>query len=297
MSDNEYFEEETVEEEYEEKGSGAGKIILTIFITMLLTLAACAGAYYWFIYRKQQNEKPVEPEQEIVVEEPKIIMPELRGFSVDQAADILGNLGLDFFKEDAILEFSDSIAEGLVTSCEPLAGSTVDKNVKIVIKASKGKENTEPEPISTPKVNKTEDIIIKVLDSNLRIRDYPSTTEGNRVGKVNKNTVLTAHEVYGSEGYTWYRIADNEWIADDGTWVKEIASKPKDGSFTIRVMDYNIKIRSTPEVKEETRTGSQVSKNTILTAYETKTADGYMWYRIGENQWIADDGTWVSIVK
>ena len=299
MDNNGSYEDKYVEEllKDDEPKSIAGKILLTIFLTMLVSVGACAAAYYFLVYKKEP-EPVVETKEEeiIVVEEVEPTMPELRGFDLVEAKEILNNLGIDFFDEDEVKEFSD-IAEGLVIECNPAAGKKVSKDTKVILTVSKGKENEEPEAEPEPTVNKTEDVLIKVNDSNsLRIRDYPSTTTGNQVGKVCKGTVLTAHETYSNEGYTWYRIADNEWIADDGTWIKKLSSRPSDGSYTIKTME-TLKRRSSPEIADDNVTG-KISKNTIMTAYETKTTtDGYMWYRIESDQWIADDGSWVSVVK
>ncbi len=55
----------------------------------------------------------------------------------------------------------------------------------------------------------------------------------------------------------------------------------------------SIKIRSTPTVKENNQIGLAI-KGHIYPVYETKENDGYTWYRISENAWIADDGTWTN---
>lgn len=64
------------------------------------------------------------------------------------------------------------------------------------------------------------DIIGKatVKVSKLRIRDKASTS-GNKVGYVKKGKTYDVYETKTSGGYTWYRIGDDQWIADDGTWI------------------------------------------------------------------------------
>lgn len=66
--------------------------------------------------------------------------------------------------------------------------------------------------------------------------------------------------------------------------------EPVIGQATINVMDLTI------------RNGAGVSFEYVDLAepdatydvYETAEADGYTWYRIGENQWVPSDGTWIA---
>ena len=34
-----------------------------------------------------------------------------------------------------------------------------------------------------------------------------------------------------------------------------------------------------------------------ITVYETSVADGYTWYRIDKNEWVANDGTWLEYIE
>ena len=66
--------------------------------------------------------------------------------------------------------------------------------------------------------------------------------------------------------------------------------EPVIGQATINVTDLTI------------RNGAGVSfeyvdlaePDTTYDVYETAEADGYTWYRIGENQWVPSDGTWIA---
>lgn len=62
------------------------------------------------------------------------------------------------------------------------------------------------------------------------------------------------------------------------------------GSVYIKVSGLNI--RSSASTSSDKK--GKVQKGDTKDVYETKTAEGYTWYRIGTNQWIADDGTWVT---
>ncbi len=61
---------------------------------------------------------------------------------------------------------------------------------------------------------------IKVSGTNvINIRDYCSTEIGTIVGKARKGETYTATAISVDDNYTWYMIGENQWIADDGTWL------------------------------------------------------------------------------
>lgn len=60
---------------------------------------------------------------------------------------------------------------------------------------------------------------IKVLVSNLRIRVEPSINS-KIIGYAKKNGIYNNFESCQNDNYTWYKIADGQWIADNGKWLK-----------------------------------------------------------------------------
>ncbi len=80
-----------------------------------------------------------------------------------------------------------------------------------------------PVPTETPiptAATKTGTVYInasaKIQDIN--VRNSPSTGAGTDTGKnVYPGDKVTIYETIQSGGYTWYRIGDNEWIADNGS--------------------------------------------------------------------------------
>lgn len=59
---------------------------------------------------------------------------------------------------------------------------------------------------------------IKVLAMNLRVRTEPSLN-GQILGSVNEGDIFNTYEFTGDSLYTWYRIADDQWVADKkGLW-------------------------------------------------------------------------------
>lgn len=63
------------------------------------------------------------------------------------------------------------------------------------------------------------------------------------------------------------------------------------GSLTINIETVNIRNGAGLSNSEV----GKANQNESYNYYETADADGYTWYRIGENQWIADGGDWVSL--
>lgn len=56
----------------------------------------------------------------------------------------------------------------------------------------------------------------------LNVRDRAST-DGNVRRQIMKGDIVNAYSKVKSEGYTWYQIGDNEWVADkDGEWIREL---------------------------------------------------------------------------
>lgn len=68
--------------------------------------------------------------------------------------------------------------------------------------------------------------ITVIVSGNIIERDQPSIT-GDNVGDAYFGKSYNVYEKVESDGYTWYRIDDNTWVPDDGTWVKFFANEEK----------------------------------------------------------------------
>lgn len=53
----------------------------------------------------------------------------------------------------------------------------------------------------------------------INVRTSPTTNEDNKVDTVTIGKQLTVYEITENVGYTWYRIGENRWVADNGSWV------------------------------------------------------------------------------
>ena len=57
-----------------------------------------------------------------------------------------------------------------------------------------------------------------VITTNLNIREE-ADKNSRCLGQTNAPAKYYVYEVVQNQGYVWYRIALNMWIANDGTWV------------------------------------------------------------------------------
>lgn len=57
-----------------------------------------------------------------------------------------------------------------------------------------------------------------ILTTNLNIR-AKADKDSAWMGETSRPAKFNVYEIVQNQGYIWYRIADNMWIANDGTWV------------------------------------------------------------------------------
>lgn len=74
-------------------------------------------------------------------------------------------------------------------------------------------EETPQQEISDGKIGS---IVCNVNSLNIR---SSASTNGSKLGKLNTGDTRDVYEQKTGEGYTWYRIGDGQWVADDGTWL------------------------------------------------------------------------------
>ena len=65
---------------------------------------------------------------------------------------------------------------------------------------------------------------LKVLATQLRCRKEPNL-KGSIIGIVQTGKYYNYYESKTSDGYTWYRIADNQWIATNGKYLEILPKK------------------------------------------------------------------------
>ena len=62
----------------------------------------------------------------------------------------------------------------------------------------------------------------RVITTNLNIRSAASKNS-SFLGQTNAPDQHNVYQIVQNEGYVWYMIDVNKWIANDGTWVKFIS--------------------------------------------------------------------------
>lgn len=94
----------------------------------------------------------------------------------------------------------------------------------------------EPTPVITPNVPRDEykdQIEVKV--DQLRVRIEPSLN-AEAIGHANIG-FYNYLETKDNDGYTWYRISDNNWIAYNEEWENVYPAKPKEEFIQLKVLD------------------------------------------------------------
>ena len=57
-----------------------------------------------------------------------------------------------------------------------------------------------------------------VLVSNLNVRTLPGLN-GDVADTLTEGDYITVYEITKADGYTWYRIGTDRWVADQGGWI------------------------------------------------------------------------------
>ncbi|MCR5228632.1 MAG: hypothetical protein K6D03_00730 [Solobacterium sp.] len=82
---------------------------------------------------------------------------------------------------------------------------------------------TTPTPEAAPTVEPTPETggkigTVTINVTGLNSRKKP-TTAADKLAQVTAGSTYDVYETTKAEGYTWYRIDENRWIADNGSWV------------------------------------------------------------------------------
>lgn len=83
-----------------------------------------------------------------------------------------------------------------------------------------------PNAVVNPVERDTTKDQLKVLTTNLRVRKEPST-DSAILGFVQTNGIYNYYDVKDNQGYKWYKIENEQWIANNEEWL-EIYPKEED---------------------------------------------------------------------
>lgn len=81
---------------------------------------------------------------------------------------------------------------------------------------------------------------LKVNVDDLRVRKSPATNQAI-IGLAKLNGIYNYYETKVAGGYTWYRIADGQWIANSSNWCTIYPKKVGDKDRTIAELNNTIK--------------------------------------------------------
>lgn len=140
-----------------------------------------------------------------------------------------------------------------------------------------------------PKENALGKLRVNVEGLNIRT-DH--TTSSKTAGQVVYNTVYTYYDTYTAKDYTWYRIGENQWIADNGSWLTVYGNNII-GTAKVNVSQLIVR------KDHSTSAGRDGYAEALKTydLYEIYEGSDYQWLRIGDGRWIANNGSWVTVTK
>lgn len=126
-------------------------------------------------------------------------------------AVLIGAFGFLYLeKPDLLNRGLNKIGLGLPGYSSSAAAATVEASTSAV--------PSEAAATATPAVSTSIGTLTVNIES-INIRDTAATT-GNALGQATQGTQYTVLASQTGEGYTWYEIGENQWIADsNGEWV------------------------------------------------------------------------------
>ena len=127
------------------------------------------------------------------------------------------------------------------------------------------------------------------INYSSNVRQTP-TTSAKIVGGLSVGSVFTYTNTATTNGYTWYQIGTNRWVASAG------ASTTTSTTTTSTSTAASGKVQIKYSSNQRTGAGTSYSVNgslkvgSIYTYTATAKANGYTWYKIGTNKWVASAG-------
>lgn len=109
------------------------------------------------------------------------------------------------------------------------------------------------------------------------LRQQPGT-DAKIIGGLSVGETHTYTNTATKNGYTWFEIGDNQWVADAGA---------QSTSGQVKV-NYASNKRVGPSTSHKITGGFYPGQ--VLTFTATAKANGYTWYKVGTNAWIASAG-------
>lgn len=181
-------------------------------------------------------------------------------------------------------------------------------NTRYLKSSSEETSTTTPVPTQTPQQDSGGNVsaiggiddgetigkIVIIVDA-LRVRSSPSTS-GEEVAKTTMGEEFRVFEISHADGYTWYRIGKNAWIADINSEFAAFSqnNSPTDWDLdaslgTIEILVDTVQMRKAPSIRaEKTIWTAKGDKYWVYEISYAESSEGYLWYKIGPDAWVLD---------
>lgn len=127
-------------------------------------------------------------------------------------------------------------------------------------------------------------------EADLRVRNSPSL-KGEKLGYLQKDKYYNFFGSSDADGYTWYKLADNQWCAK----IESVDILPKaeivnpverdENKDQLICSISNLRVRTAPNLKGEVL--GFLKQDSYYNYFEESEADGYKWLKIADDQWVA----------
>lgn len=135
------------------------------------------------------------------------------------------------------------------------------------------------------------------LKANFNLRDYPSTIVGNKIRIAEKGEEFEVYAYTENDGYYWYKVGDEMWIADvdNHLTIKNSNDIPYESGYDdIGVIQANssVPIYNSPRGVEI----SSTRERDLFKVYSSEQDKNTIWYEIEDGGWV-DSRDDVSLIK
>lgn len=240
------------------KGGG----ILAIVLALLMLVAPIIATQTNFSFKK------------------KVYMPDLANLMLDEAEQLLNSMDINSYSVE--YQLSDTYPEEQVMRTVPLSGTELEDNTLIKIYVSDGlRHNTTPL------------FQVQIRAKSIYKRSNPSTKDAHSLGFVYSNEVYDVFETKQAEGYTWYRIAENIWVANDGIWIATVYGYSPRYTNETKMLSINDDTKGIYDQPNDQRTQvGSLNRYDVVPCINAFYDGHFNWYEIEKNQWIKDGTGW-----
>lgn len=119
---------------------------------------------------------------------------------------------------------------------------------------------------------------LKVLTTELRVRTDHNTS-ADILGVAQKDGIYNYYETFKDDKYTWYRIADDQWIANNGSWLeiypKKESEEEKMKELIEKLEKENLELKQKNSILEQELEDSINNQNNYKCVYKCLKSGNY----------------------